>query len=86
MDSGCTHTGIDEQLFKEERIKIKLADFFFEVFNVNSTKNGKVTRIVQLEIEINRYKKQINAAVTDLNGIDMFLGHDWLVKYNLEVN
>jgi len=24
--------------------------------------------------------------VTDLNGTDMFLEHDWLVKHNLEVN
>ena len=24
--------------------------------------------------------------VTDLNGIDMFLEHDWLVKHNSEVN
>ena len=22
----------------------------------------------------------------DLNGIDMFLGYDWLVKYNTEVD
>jgi len=28
----------------------------------------------------------LEAAVMDLNGIDMFLGHDWLVKHNLEVN
>ena len=39
-----------------------------------------------LEVEINRYKKQINAAVTDLNSIDIFLEHDWLVKHNPEVN
>ena len=39
-----------------------------------------------LEIKINEYKKQIDAAVTDLNRIDMFLGHDQLVKYNSEVN
>ena len=25
-------------------------------------------------------------AVTDLDGTDMFLGHDWLVKHNHEVN
>ena len=25
-------------------------------------------------------------AVTDLNGIDMFLGYDWLVKHNPEVD
>ena len=24
--------------------------------------------------------------VTDLNRTDMFLGHDWLIKHNLEVN
>jgi len=28
----------------------------------------------------------LEAAVTDLNGTDMFLGHDWLVKHNPEVN
>ena len=39
-----------------------------------------------LEIEINRHKKQLEAAVMDLNGTDMFLGHDWLVKHNPEVN
>ena len=31
-------------------------------------------------------KKQLEAAVTDLNGTDMFLGHDWLVKHNPEIN
>ena len=37
-------------------------------------------------MEINRYKEQINAVVTDLNDIDMFLEYDWLVKHNPEVN
>jgi len=32
--------------------------------------------MVPLKVEINRHKEQINIAVTDLNGIDMFLGHD----------
>jgi len=39
-----------------------------------------------LEIEINRHKEILEAAVTDLDGTDMFLWHDWLVKHNLEVN
>ena len=39
-----------------------------------------------LEIEINGYKETLEAAVTDLDGTDMFLGHDWLVKHNPEVN
>ena len=37
-------------------------------------------------MEINGHKEQIDAVVTDLNGTDMFLEHDWLVKHNLEVN
>ena len=65
---------------------MKLINFLFEVFNANGTKNGEVTRVASLEIEINRHKEQLEAAVIDLNGMDMFLGHDWLVKYNLEVN
>ena len=39
-----------------------------------------------LEIEINRHKKTLEAAVTDLDGTDIFLGYDWLVKHNLEIN
>jgi len=41
---------------------------------------------VPLEIEINGHKKQLETAVMDLNGTDMFLGYDWLVKHNPEVN
>ena len=39
-----------------------------------------------LEIEINGHKEQLEAAVIDLNRMDMFLGHNWFVKYNSEVN
>ena len=86
VDLGCTHTGIDEQLVKEKRIKTEPMDKSFEVFNADRTKNGKVTRFAPLEVEINRYKEQIDVAVTDINGMDMFLGYDWLVKHNLEVD
>ena len=80
------HIGINKQLVKEERIKTKSVDFSFEVFNSDRNKNREVIRIAPLKIEINRYKKQINTAVTNLNGINMFLGHDWLVRHNSEIN
>ena len=57
VDSGYTHTGINEQLVKEERIKIESMDRSFEVFNVDGTKNGEVTRFAPLEVEINGHKK-----------------------------
>jgi len=76
VDSGCTHTGIDEQLVKNKRIQTKLINFSFEVFNADGTKNREVTKVAPLEIEINGHKKTLEAAVTDLDGMDMFLGHD----------
>jgi len=86
VDSGCTHTGIDKQLVKEKRIQTRPINFSFEVFNTDGMKNGEVTKVVPLEIKINRHKEQLEAAVTDLNGTDMFLNHDWLIKHNPKVN
>ena len=86
VDSGCTHTVINEQLVKDKRIPTKLINFFFEVFNADRTKNGEVTKVIPLEIEINRYKETLEAAVTDLDETNILLGHNWLVKHNPEVN
>ena len=86
VDSGCTHTGIDKQLVKDKRILTKPINFSFEVFNADGTKNREVTKVAPLEIEINGHKETLEAAVMDLDGTDMFLGHDWLVKHNPEVN
>jgi len=86
VDSVCTYTRIDEQLVKDKRIQMKSIDFSFEMFNTDGTKNREVTNVTPLEIEINRHKETLEAAVMDLDGTDMFLGHDWLVKHNPEVN
>jgi len=86
VNSGCIYMGINEQLVKDKRIQTKPINFSFEVFNADGTKNGEVTRMVPLEIKINRHKEQLEAVVTDLNDTDIFLGYNWLVKYNLEVN
>ena len=61
-------------------------DRSFEVFNINGTKNREITRFAPLELKINNHTERINVKVTDLNGIDIFLGYNWLVKYNPEVN
>jgi len=86
VNSGCTHTRIDEQLVKDKRIQTRPINFLFEVFNTDGIRNREVTKVVPLEVEINGYKKQLEAAVMDLNSTDMFLEHDWLVKHNPEVN
>jgi len=70
---------------KEEWIKKEPIDKSFEVFNVDGTKNREVTRFALLELKINEYIK-INAVVTNLNSMDIFLGYDWLVKHNPKLN
>ena len=73
-------------MVKDKKILTKQINFSFKVFNADRTKNREVTRIVSLKIEINGHKKQLKAVVTDLNRTDIFLGHDWLVKHNPEIN
>ena len=86
VNSRYTHTRINKQLVKNKRIQTKPINFSFEVFNADGIKNREVTKVVLLEVEINRHKKILKAAVIDLDGTDMFLEHNWLVKHNPEVN
>ena len=86
VDSSCMHTGIDEQLVKDKKILTKSINFSFEVFNADGTNNREVTKVALLEIEINRHKETLEVAVIDLDGTNIFLGYDWLVKHNPEVN
>ena len=72
--------GIDKQLVKDKRIQKRLINFSFRVYNIDRTKNKDVMKVALLEVKINRYKKHVEAAVTDLNSTDMFLGHNWLVN------
>ena len=86
VDFRYTYIGIDKQLVKNKKIQTRLINFLFKVFNADGTKNREVTRMAPLEVEINGHKKQLEAVEIDLNSTDIFLGHNWLVKHNLEVN
>ena len=86
MDSRYIYTGINEQLVKDKKIQTRPINFSFKVFNTDGMKNREVTKVAPLEIKINRHKEQLEAAITNLNGMNIFLGYDWLVKHNLEVN
>ena len=73
-------------MIKDKRIQTRPINFSFGVFNIDGTRNREVTKVASLEVKINGYKKQLEAAVMDLNGTNIFLGHDWLVKHNPEIN
>jgi len=42
VDSGCTHTEINKQLVKEEKIRMEPMDRSFKVFNADRTKNREI--------------------------------------------
>ena len=83
VNSGCIYTKINKQLVKE-KIKTELINRLFKVFNIDGTKNEEVMRFVPLKLKIN--KQKTDTVVINLNSTDIFLGYNWLVKYNLEVN
>ena len=76
VDLGYIYMRIDEQLIKDKKIQTKLINFLFKVFNTNEIKNREVTKVILLEIKINGHKKQLEAAVIDLNRMDIFLEHN----------
>jgi len=80
------HTDINKQLVKDKKIQTRPINFSFRIYNIDGTKDGDVMKVALLEVKINGHKEHIEAVVIDLNIMDMFLGHDWLVKHNLEVN
>jgi len=86
VDLKYIHTEINKQLVKKEQIKTEPINKSFKVFNADRAKNREVTRFTQLKLEINRHMKKINTVVTNFNSTVMFLGYDWLVKHNPEVN
>ena len=83
VDFGCIHIGINEQLVKNKKIQTKLINFSFEVFNIDKTKNGKVTKVASLEIKINRHKETLEAAIIDLY-LFLVQSTEFLVLFNLE--
>ena len=70
---------------KEEKIRTEPMNRSFKIFNADRTRSGEVTRFVLLEVEINGHKEQTDITVMDLNGTDMLIEYNWLVKDNLEV-
>jgi len=78
IDSGCTNTTIARKIVEEKEIPTKLLPKPFDVYNSDGSRNGEKTikEFVPLEINSNGHIKQINAVVSEIKEIDLFLGHN----------
>jgi len=89
IDSGCTHTCISKKLVERENIPTQKILNPITIYNADGTQNtnGQVTDCVKMEIEIGGHKENIEAAVVQLEDrADLFIGHDWLIKHNPEID
>ena len=89
IDSGCTTSSISQKLVDKERIPTWKLERSIQVLNTDSSPNtgGRITEKVTVNMNINGHSEQIEASVVHLQDrADIFLGHDWLVKHNPEVD
>ncbi|KAF7773493.1 transcriptional regulator family: Zinc finger, CCHC-type [Agaricus bisporus var. burnettii] len=88
VDSGCTHTCIDEELVKKKKIPTKKLERPITCRNSDGTIAGKkdITKFVKMDLNINGHNEQLDAVVTPLQSSDLFLGHDWLTNHNPEID
>ena len=88
INSGYMNITIARKTVEEKEIPTKSLPKPFDVYNLDRSRNKENTikEFVSLEINSNRHIKQINAVVSEIKEMDLFLGHDWLVEHNLEVD
>jgi len=88
IDSGCTITTIARKTVEEKGISTKPLPRPFNVYNSNGLRNGEKTirEFIPLEINSNRHIEQIDVVVSEIKETDLFLGHNWLVEHNPEVD
>jgi hypothetical protein len=84
LDSGCTHTCINEATVDQETIpQVKLPE---PIKCTNSdgsiSRNKPITGSIQIEMNIGVHKENIDTVVTQLDSADIFIGYDWLTKHN----
>jgi len=58
------------------------------VYNLNRSRNRekRIKEFVPLEINSNAYIEQIDVVISEIKETDLFLGHNWLVEHNPEVD
>ena len=82
------NTTIARITIEEKGILTKSLPKLFNMYNSDKSKNREKTirEFVSLEINLNEHIEQIDAVVSEIKKMNLFLGHDWLVEHNPEVD
>ena len=87
IDSSCTSSSISKCFVQEKKINTIKLPRAITVVNADRTANagGKITEMVKIRMKINNHKEVFELAVTDIGRRDIFIGHDWLIYHNPEM-
>ncbi|CAK5279192.1 unnamed protein product [Mycena citricolor] len=88
LDSGCSTCCIDTDYTRAERLDIQELPQPIMARNANNTKNasGRITHYVDLRMRIGPHKETPPFLLTCLGKARIFIGLDWLMEHNPEVD
>ena len=88
IDSRCTRTAMDAKWVWAMGVKLHKYLTPIPVFNVDRSPNKSehITYYAKILIQMGDYVGQINVAVSNLEHWLLIPRHDWLWKYNLDIN
>ena len=88
VNSESSSLCISWRFVKENLINTYLLPFSITYYNADGStnKDGSVTEIMEMNMTIGDHQELIQLSVTNLGNHDLFLGYDWLQKYNPTIN
>jgi hypothetical protein len=86
IDSGCMTTSISDRFVRENKINTIKLPRAITALNADGTINGKITDMVRIKIKIQDHEEILELAVSNIGKKDVFIGHDWLMHHNPEMD
>jgi len=88
VNLGSLISCISRKFVKENLINTHQLLFPITCYNANSStnRNRSVTEVIEINMTIGDHQELIQLSVTNLDNHDLFLGYDWLQKYNPSID
>jgi len=88
VNLGSSISCISRKFVKENLINTHQLLFPITCYNANSStnRNRSVTEVIEINMTIGDHQELIQLSVTNLDNHDLFLGYDWLQKYNPSID
>src|ERR1700733_9918066 len=89
IDSGCTGCAINREFINKHKIKREKLTCQLRVLNADGSENssGRITHHTEIMMRMGKiHWEKMDFGITKLDDHDIFLGFDWLMEHNPEIN